>query len=246
MNFNDEILPIADLPLLRAGVNGMLDAGHELLALFSEAKLRPHILDDAIIERTSQVYNDQKEEIKKYWASLKLWRTEHLSLAEQKALNAFEASLKKINSMHDEILDQVEFFRPRTVVQFLSQDDVGLAIDSGFEQERLSETVEPFSPSSIVPSKYMPCEKCGKFFAHIIYAEDASIENVKHHARIMREVIVKDNIDAWVVSEPLKIQGDEALAYIMKVWPTLGEPEKMWSPDFNAIIENLGATTRCC
>ena len=245
MNFDDENLPIADLSLLSAGVNGMLNAGHDLLALLKEAKLKPHILDDAIIERTSQVYSDQKEEIKKYWTSLRQWRAKTPSPAEQKALNVLEVALKKVNSMHDEILDQVEFFRPRTVEQVLSQDDVGLAIDSLFDQARFSETIDPFSPSSIVPSKYIPCEKCGKFIAHIIYAEDASIENVKHHARIMRELIAKDNIDAWVISEPLKVQGDEALAYIMKVWPILGDPEKMWSPDFNAIIEELEATV-CC
>ena len=245
MNFDDENLPIADLPLLSAGVSGMFDAGQDLLTLLREAKLRPHILDDAIIDRTSQVYSDQKKEIKKYWGSLRLWRAENPPSAEQKALNAFEAALKKVNSMHDEILDQIEFFRPRTVEQVLSQDDVGLTIDSLFDQESFSKTVDPFSPSSVVPSKYIPCEKCGKFIAHIIYAEDSSIENVKHHAAIMRELIAKDNIDAWVISEPLKVQGDEALAYIMKVWPILGDPEKMWSPDFNAIIEELEATV-CC
>lgn len=53
LNFDDENLPIADLSLLSAGVNGMLNAGHDLLALLKEAKLKPHILDDAIIERTS-------------------------------------------------------------------------------------------------------------------------------------------------------------------------------------------------
>ena len=76
--------------------------------------------------------------------------------------------------------------------------------------------------------------------AHLIFAKTSSIENIKKHAVLMKDVAKEKNLETWVIGEPLEIQGDDALSYVMKIWPTQEKPQKMLSSDFNEMIEDIG------
>jgi len=75
--------------------------------------------------------------------------------------------------------------------------------------------------------------------AYLVFVEKAMIEDVEYHATAMNEVIKGKDIDTWVVGDLLEMQGDHALAYIMKVWPTKCQPTKMLSSVFNNLLEEL-------
>jgi len=54
--------PISDLPLIASLIDGTLENTEEQYQTFSEIKHKPHILNDAIVERTIKLYQAQLDD----------------------------------------------------------------------------------------------------------------------------------------------------------------------------------------
>src|SRR5208282_5118802 len=63
MPANDQVnwQPISQMPLIASMIDTSLDDTREHLATLTRAKARPHVLDDATIDRVEKVYTEQME-----------------------------------------------------------------------------------------------------------------------------------------------------------------------------------------
>ncbi len=99
-------------------------------------------------------------------------------------------------------------------------------------------------PNSIekVASKLIPCSKCGRSAALLIFADYAQDRGgLEDYARLMYPKVVELNVHTWVISPP-EGQGKDAAAKILKTWPKR-EPICQLAPDeFNEMLERVIAT----
>src|SRR4051812_22415585 len=68
--------PISQMPLISSVIDTSLNDTREHLGTLSKAKDRPHVLDDATIDRVEQVHTEQMEFIDIYTRQISRWRNE--------------------------------------------------------------------------------------------------------------------------------------------------------------------------
>ena len=110
-------------------------------------------------------------------------------------------------------------------------------------RERDPQSPKP-PPKSIekVASKLIPCSRCGRPAALLIFAARAPDRGgLEDYARLMYPKVVELNVHTWVISPP-EGQGKKAAANILKTWPNR-EPVCQLAPDeFNEMLERVIAT----
>ena len=83
--------PIREMPLIARMIDGALDDTREHLKTLAEARLRPHVLDDATIDRVEQVHTEQLQFVDIYAQQISRWRTEKPSADQTRELDRMEA-----------------------------------------------------------------------------------------------------------------------------------------------------------
>lgn len=101
----------------------------ENLASFIEAKGKPHVLTDDIIERAITLYTEQNEDIPDLLNQCDLWRKENLTLQQQKDVDQIEENYFCLAEINEEILGIIYSIRDQTIDKILAQDDLSLALD---------------------------------------------------------------------------------------------------------------------
>jgi hypothetical protein len=237
----NQYIPISEINLLQSGLEGMLSAGNDLLVSLEKAKPKPYVLDDATINNIRRVYTDQRCELKKYQALLVQWQSESTAKHHLDKFKSFNAAIQAVSSVHKKVFFLIDFFKEHTIDKILAKDDETLATDllAGNIYPPYPLDMQGENNKTVIPSKFIPCEKCHNLVAHLIFAEDSTVNTMKRQARIMQPIIEDKHVDTWVVGEPIEIRGNDALAYTMKVWPQQEEPLKMFSSDFNQILVAL-------
>ena len=98
----------------------------------------------------------------------------------------------------------------------------------------------PPAPMERIPSTQIPCERCGKVAAHLIFADDArEVGGLEDCARKMYSIYKKVNVPTWVIGAPLGIPSDHTPALTLKVWPKRQKAMPISPADFNAELDKL-------
>lgn len=98
----------------------------------------------------------------------------------------------------------------------------------------------PPAPMERIPSTQIPCERCGKVAAHLIFADYArEIGGLEDCARKMYSIYKKVNVPTWVIGPPLGIPSDHTPALTLKVWPERQEPQSISPADLNAELDKI-------
>jgi hypothetical protein len=98
----------------------------------------------------------------------------------------------------------------------------------------------PPAPMERIPSTQIPCERCGKVAAHLIFADYArDVGGLEDCARKMYSLYKKVNVPTWVIGPPLGIPSDHTPALTLQVWPQRQEPQSISPADFNAELDKL-------
>ncbi len=103
-------------------------------------------------------------------------------------------------------------------------------------------TVQPPKSIEKIASKLIPCLKCGRPAALLIFADSAQdIGGLEDYARLMYPKIVELNVPTWVISPPEGL-GTDAAANILKTYPQR-EPVCQLTPDeFNQRLDRITAS----
>jgi hypothetical protein len=79
--------PISQIPLIASMIDGALDDTRDHVVTLNNARDRPHVLDDATIDRVDRVHSEQLEYVDIYDQQISRWRTEKPSAGQTRIDN---------------------------------------------------------------------------------------------------------------------------------------------------------------
>jgi hypothetical protein len=120
--------PIGQMPLIASMIDTALDDTREHLATLTEAKARPHVLDDATIDRVEKVHTEQMEFVAIYTQQISRWRGEKPSAAQTRALDRMATQNQQLQDVTADILALARELRNGTIERVLGMSDVELGL----------------------------------------------------------------------------------------------------------------------
>jgi len=96
--------PISEMPLIAGMIDGALEDTREHMRTLTEARTRPHVLDDATIDRTERVHTEQLEFVDIYAQRISRWRTAGLSADQARELDQMEAQNGHLRAVTADVL----------------------------------------------------------------------------------------------------------------------------------------------
>jgi hypothetical protein len=120
--------PISQLPLVAAMITASLNDTREHLGTLSKAKDRPHVLDDATIDRVEQVHTEQMQYINIYTQQIARWRTAKPSAVQASELDRMEKQNQQLRDVTEDVLALAGELRKGTIERVLSMTDLELGL----------------------------------------------------------------------------------------------------------------------
>ena len=122
--------PISQMPLIAGMIKGSLDDTREHLGTLTKARDRPHMLDDATIDRIEQVHTEQMEFIDIYTRQISRWRMEKPSASQMRELDQMEKQNQQLRIVTTDVLALAGELRKSTIERVLGMSDLELGIQA--------------------------------------------------------------------------------------------------------------------
>ena len=120
--------PISMLPTFTFMVDGMLEESLVQLNNMRGVVDKPHVLDDATLNRVFDLYDKQLDDQRYFVEQFSRWKQGHLSNAEAKEVDRLIKQSATLKDVNEEILKIAHSIKHETIDQILAMDDVELAI----------------------------------------------------------------------------------------------------------------------
>ena len=120
--------PISEIALIASMIDGALDDTREHIETLTEARTRPHVLDDATIDRIEQVHTEQLEFVAIYDQQISRWRTEKPLADQTRELVRMEAQNGHLRAVTADVLALASELRKGTIERVLAMSDVELGL----------------------------------------------------------------------------------------------------------------------
>jgi cystathionine beta-lyase family protein involved in aluminum resistance len=124
-NFQPITKALAILEITR----GMLDSSRDQLETMQQVKDRPHILDDAIIDRSLKLYTAQNEDSDMFLQQCAIWRKQELNEVQSYQIQEIEKCTKSLIDTNNQILFIINACKDSTIDKILEKSDMELALD---------------------------------------------------------------------------------------------------------------------
>lgn len=128
--------PISQMPLIVSMINGALDDTREHLATLGKARTRPHVLDDATIDRSERVHTEQLEFIDIYVQQISRWRKYARSADQRHELDRMEAQNGQLRAATADVLALASELRQGTIERVMSMSDLELSLQALLRSQR--------------------------------------------------------------------------------------------------------------
>ena len=122
--------PISQMRLIAGMIKGSLDDTREHLGTLTKARDRPHVLDDATLDRVEQVHTEQMEFVDIYTQQISRWRTEKPSDAQARELDRMEQQNQQLRGVTADVLALARELRKGTIERVLGMSDLKLGIQA--------------------------------------------------------------------------------------------------------------------
>lgn len=122
--------PIRAMPLIARMIDDALADTREHLNTLAEARLRPHVLDDATIDRVERVHAEQLEFVDIYAQQISRWRTETPSADQARELDRMEAQNKQLRAATADVLALASELRKGTIERVMGMSDLELGLQA--------------------------------------------------------------------------------------------------------------------
>ena len=120
--------PISQMPLISSMIDTSLNDTREHLGTLSKAKDRPHVLDDATIDRVEQVHTEQMEYVEIYTQQISRWRNEQPSAAQSKELDRMDEQNQRLRGVTADVLVLTGELRTGSIERVLGMSDLELGL----------------------------------------------------------------------------------------------------------------------
>ena len=122
--------PIREMPLIARMTDGALDDTREHLETLAEARVRPHVLDDATIDRVEKVHAEQLQFVDIYAQQISRWRTDKPSVDQMRELDRMEAQNGQLRAATADVLSLASELRKGTIERVMRMSDVELGLQA--------------------------------------------------------------------------------------------------------------------
>ena len=122
--------PLSQMPLISSMIDTALEDTREHLSTLAEARERPHVLDDATIDRTEQVHSEQLQFVGIYAEQISHWRSETQSPAQGRELDRMEEQNGRLRSVTADVLALAGELRKGTIERVMDMSDVELGLQA--------------------------------------------------------------------------------------------------------------------
>lgn len=129
---NDEVpnwQPISTLPMFAFIIDGMLREDQEQYKNLLEAKDKPHVLDDATVDRVISVYNTHLEDASIFDEQLSRWKKGKQTSSQREEVERLTQQVEQLRKVCQQILALAAELRKGTIDRILEKSDIELALD---------------------------------------------------------------------------------------------------------------------
>ncbi|MBV8736979.1 MAG: hypothetical protein JO266_19230 [Acidobacteria bacterium] len=120
--------PISQLPLVASLIDGGVEEAAAQRQILTEARTRPHLLDDATLDRVDQVYREEQEWLAVCEEQLRRWRQDHPSSAEEREIDRLAEEIERLKPIVAEILALSAEIRTGTIDRIMEMSDAELGL----------------------------------------------------------------------------------------------------------------------
>ena len=122
--------PIDKMPLIAGMIDGSLEDTREHLATLTEARPRPHVLDDATLDRSERVHREQAQFVAIYAQQIGRWRGAGPSAVQMHELNRMEEQNRHLGAVTEEVLALVIELRQGSIDRVMGLSDAELGLQA--------------------------------------------------------------------------------------------------------------------
>lgn len=123
--------PISAMPLIARMIDQSLEDTREQIETFTEALARPHVLDDATIDRIiDRVYGEQMDFVNIYAEQIGRWRNERPSDHQARDLDRMEEQNRQLRDTTTAVLALSRDLRKGTIERIMEKSDIELGLEA--------------------------------------------------------------------------------------------------------------------
>ena len=124
-----EWLKISELPRVAWMIDGMLEAAQEMYPILQAAREKPHVMDDATINRVYDGYGTQLEDLWLYEEQLRRFGKDKTSAEQGREIDRLTSQLMKLRSTLTDCLKLADEISEGTINKIIAMDDMQLAFE---------------------------------------------------------------------------------------------------------------------
>ena len=130
MPANDQVnwQPISQMPLIASMIDTSLNDTREHLGTLTKARAKPHVLDDATIDRVERVHTEQMEFVAIYTLQIGHWRDEKPSASQIRSLDRMATQNQQLRDVTADVLALAGELRQGTIERVLGMTDFELGL----------------------------------------------------------------------------------------------------------------------
>jgi hypothetical protein len=121
--------PISQIPTVAWAINGMADEAADVLGSLREAEPKPHVLDDATVDRVITLYTEQQDDLWLYEEQLRRWQAGRLTDTQRQEIAGLSLRLAVLRADIAAILELAAYLKLRTIDAVVARSDEELALD---------------------------------------------------------------------------------------------------------------------
>ncbi len=122
--------PISEMPLIASLIDEALEDTRAHIKTLTEASARPHVMDDATVDRIDRVHTEQMEFVDIYAEQIGRWRTERPSVSQTRELDRMEEQNRKLRDATTTVLALSRDLRKGTIERVMEKSDSELGLEA--------------------------------------------------------------------------------------------------------------------
>jgi hypothetical protein len=121
--------PISMLAPFAIHIDGMLEADLEQYENLSQAREKPHMLDDYTVNRVKQVFGKQQQDFHLFEEQLSRWQSGELTDGQRAEVTRLQGQMAKLRENNTNVLALADELSKGTIDKIMGKSDAGLGIE---------------------------------------------------------------------------------------------------------------------
>ena len=125
--------PVSQMPPVAGLIDGALRDTRDHLSTLTKARAKPHVLDDATVDRIERVHREQLEFVDIYAEQIQRWRTQGPSAAQTRELDCLEEQNRHLRAVTTNVLALAQELRKGTIDRIMAMSDLEFGLQALLE-----------------------------------------------------------------------------------------------------------------